>query len=107
VEDVIVVGAGPCGLAAAIALQDAGLDPLVIEKYNVVHSIYRYPANLQFFSTPELLEIGGLPFPTPNEKPTRREALEYYRSVTFRRNVRLHPTKKSPQYTRRSHLCFA
>lgn len=88
-EEIIVVGAGPCGLAAAIALQDVGFDPLVLEKYNVVHSIYRYPVNLQFFSTPELLEIGGYPFPTPREKPTRREALEYYRSVASRRGVRL------------------
>lgn len=90
-EDVIVIGAGPCGLAAAIALQDAGYDPLVIEKYNVVHSIYRYPTNLKFFSTAELLEIGNYPFPSPNEKPTRQEALEYYRSVARHRNLRIHP----------------
>lgn len=90
-EDVIIVGAGPCGLAAAIALQDAGIDALVIEKYNIVHSIYRYPTNLQFFSTPELLEIGGIPFPTPNEKPTRREALEYYRNVAQRKGLRIRP----------------
>ncbi|MCI3922312.1 YpdA family putative bacillithiol disulfide reductase [Paenibacillus sp. TRM 82003] len=88
-EDIVIVGAGPCGLAAALALQDAGRDPLVFEKYNVVHSIYRYPVNLHFFSTPELLEIGGYPFPTPHEKPSRREALEYYRSVAMRRSVRI------------------
>jgi thioredoxin reductase (NADPH) len=90
VEDIMIIGAGPCGLAAAIALQDAGYAPVLIEKYNVVHSIYRYPANLHFFSTPEMLEIGNYPFPSPNEKPTRREALEYYRSVALRRKVRLH-----------------
>ncbi|WP_274362372.1 YpdA family putative bacillithiol disulfide reductase [Paenibacillus thermotolerans] len=89
-EQAIVVGAGPCGLAAAIELQNIGLNPLVIEKYNIVHSIYRYPTNLQFFSTAELLEIADIPFSTPNEKPFRREALEYYRNVAQRRNVRLH-----------------
>jgi thioredoxin reductase (NADPH) len=89
-EQAIVIGAGPCGLAAALALQDAGLNPLVIEKYNVVHSIYRYPQHLQFFSTPEMLEIGGYPFATPNEKPYRREALEYYRTIALRRRLRIH-----------------
>lgn len=94
-EDVIVVGAGPCGLAAAIALQDAGIDAVVVEKYNIVHSIYRYPTNLQFFSTPELLEIGGYPFPSPNEKPYRREALEYYRNVAQRRKLRIQPYEEA------------
>ncbi|HZG56972.1 YpdA family putative bacillithiol disulfide reductase [Paenibacillus sp.] len=94
-EEVIIVGAGPCGLAAAIALQDAGIDAVVIEKYNIVHSIYRYPAHLHFFSTPELLEIGGYPFPTPHEKPTRREALEYYRNVAQRRKLRIRPYEEA------------
>jgi len=89
-EEIIIVGAGPCGLAAALALQDAGYNPLIIEKYNIVHSIYRYPTNLQFFSTAEMLEIGSYPFPTPHDKPTRQEALEYYRNVAQRRNVRVH-----------------
>lgn len=90
-ETCVVVGAGPCGLAAAIALQDAGVNALVIEKHNIVHSIYRYPTNLHFFSTPELLEIGGVPFATPSEKPSRREALEYYRTVAQRRGLRIQP----------------
>ncbi|TLS50255.1 YpdA family putative bacillithiol disulfide reductase [Paenibacillus antri] len=94
-EDVIVVGAGPCGLAAAIALQDAGIGAVVIEKYNLVHSIYRYPTNLHFFSTPELLEIGGYPFPTPHDKPTRREALEYYRNVAQRRKLDVRPYEEA------------
>lgn len=90
VEDVIIIGAGPCGLSAAIELQRAGLNPLIIEKNVVVHSISQYPTYMQFFSTPELLEIGGYPFTTPNDKPSRLEALTYYRSVAQRTGVRIH-----------------
>ncbi|EXX87709.1 hypothetical protein BG53_03535 [Paenibacillus darwinianus] len=89
-ERVIIIGAGPCGLAAAIELQQAGLDPLIIEKQNVVHSISQYPVYLQFFSSPELLEIGDIPFTTAGDKPSRIEALNYYRSVALRREVRMH-----------------
>lgn len=88
-EQVIIVGAGPCGLSAALELQNVGIDPLVIEKQSIVHSIYLYPTYMQFFSTPELLEIGGFPFTTPNEKPTRAEALHYYRTVAMRRGIRI------------------
>lgn len=75
----IVIGAGPCGLSAAIELKQHGIETLIIEKHCLVHSIYRYPTNLQFFSTAEMLEIGNLPFNTPNDKPYRNEALVYYR----------------------------
>ncbi|MBP3963347.1 YpdA family putative bacillithiol disulfide reductase [Paenibacillus lignilyticus] len=88
-EQVIIVGAGPCGLAAAIELQAIGIDPLMIEKRNVVHSISQYPTYMHFFSSPELLEIAGIPFTTANEKPSRVEALNYYRSVALRREVRV------------------
>ena len=81
IRDVTIVGAGPAGLAAAIAAKQAGLDYSVIEKGVLVNSIYRFPVNMVFFTTPELLEIGGLPLVSPFEKPTRIEALRYYRRV--------------------------
>ncbi len=92
VRDVIIVGAGPSGLATAIALKQLGLDYQVIEKGTLVESIRRFPMNMVFFTTPELMEIGGMPFTTPYEKPTRQEALQYYRKVTdaFQLPVSLH-----------------
>jgi bacillithiol disulfide reductase len=79
--DVIIVGAGPSGLAAAIAAKQRGLDYQVLEQGVLVNSIYRFPPHMVFFTTPELLEIGGLPFVSPFDKPTRGEALRYYRKV--------------------------
>ncbi|WP_353057118.1 MULTISPECIES: YpdA family putative bacillithiol disulfide reductase [Paenibacillus] len=81
-QDVIIIGAGPCGLSAAIECQRRGLHTLVLEKHCLVHSIFSYPTHMQFFSTAELLEIGDMPFSTPNEKPFRHEALAYYRKVS-------------------------
>jgi len=80
-RDVIIVGAGPSGLAAAIACERRGLDYEVIERGVLVNSIFNFPPHMAFFTTPELLEIGGLPFVSPFEKPTRFEALRYYRRV--------------------------
>jgi len=80
-RDVIVVGAGPSGLSAAIAAKKAGLEYQVVEQGTLVNSIYRFPPQMVFFTTPELLEIGGLPFVSPYDKPTRAEALRYYRKV--------------------------
>lgn len=88
-EEVIIVGAGPCGLSAAIELQKIGIRPVIIEKRSLVYSIYMYPTFMTFFSTAELLEIGGVPFTTPNEKPTRLEALHYYRRVAEHHQVRI------------------
>src|SRR5215472_19281108 len=79
--DVIVIGAGPTGLACAIEVQKAGLKVISIDKGCLVNSIFHYPANMIFFTTPELLEIGELPFSSANPKPYRQEALEYYRRV--------------------------
>jgi thioredoxin reductase (NADPH) len=81
IRDVTIVGAGPAGLAAAIAAKRLGLDYSIIEKGVLVNSIYKFPVNMVFFTTPELLEIGGLPLVSPFEKPTRLEALRYYRRV--------------------------
>jgi thioredoxin reductase (NADPH) len=80
--DVVVIGAGPTGLACAIEAQRAGFKTMAIDKGCLVNSIYNYPANMSFFTTPELLEIGDIPFSTARQKPTREEALEYYRKVT-------------------------
>ena len=85
--DVIVIGAGPVGLACAIEARREGLQPAAIDKGALVNSIVGYPANMEFFSTPELIEIGGYPFPVQGYKPTREEAIEYYRGVAQRENL--------------------
>ncbi len=82
VRDVLIVGAGPSGLAAAIACRHHGLDYVVLEQGALVDAIARFPLNMVFFTTPELLEVGGVPLTSPYEKPTRAEALRYYRKVT-------------------------
>jgi thioredoxin reductase (NADPH) len=81
IHDLLIVGAGPAGLAAAIAATERQLDYQVLEQGILVNSIYRFPRHMVFFTTPDLLEIGGLPLVSPYEKPTRLEALRYYRRV--------------------------
>src|SRR5215510_2036272 len=81
IRDVLIVGAGPSGLATAIAAKQAGFDYVIVEKGMLVHSIFNFPMHMVFFTTPELLEIGRLPLITPYDKPTRLEALRYYRRV--------------------------
>src|SRR6266542_5236620 len=81
VRDLIIIGAGPSGLAAAIAAKQHGLDYQVLEKGVLVNSIYRFPPQMVFFTTPELLEVGGLPFVSPYEKPTPAESSKYYRKA--------------------------
>jgi thioredoxin reductase (NADPH) len=81
VKELLIVGAGPAGLATAIAAEEAGLDYEVLEKGCLVNAVFHFPRAMTFFTTPELLEIGGLPFVTPYEKPTQWEALRYYRRV--------------------------
>src|SRR5437868_2635780 len=89
VRDVIIIGGGPSGLSAAIAAQKRGLDYQVLEQGVLVNSIYRFPPQMVFFTTPELLEIGGLPFMSPFDKPTRAEALNYYRKVVDTYDLRI------------------
>src|ERR1700723_195342 len=79
--DVVICGAGPTGLARGIELKRRGLSAVLIDKGCVVNSLYHYPNNMVFFTTPELLEIGDIPMTSLNDKPVRAEALKYYRRV--------------------------
>ncbi len=92
--DVLVIGAGPTGLACAIEAQRAGLQAIVLDKGCLCNSIFHYPAHMTFFTTPELLEIGDIPFTSINPKPSRAEALEYYRRVAahYALDLRLYQT---------------
>jgi thioredoxin reductase (NADPH) len=94
VYDLVVVGAGPAGLATAIAAKKRNLSCLVLEKGALVNTLLHFPTNMVYFTTPELLEIGGLPFVTPYDKPTRLEALRYYRRVvdTYALDIELDET---------------
>ena len=94
ITDLLVIGAGPTGLACAIEAQRAGFTAMLVDKGCLCNSLFHYPSNMTFFTTPELLEIGDIPFSSPNQKPTRNEALEYYRKVTehYRLNVRQYET---------------
>src|SRR5271168_2229007 len=92
--DLLVVGAGPTGLACAIEAQKAGFRAVLVDKGCVCNSLFHYPAHMTFFTTPELLEIGDIPFPSPNPKPNRNEALQYYRQVAehYRLDIRQYQT---------------
>ncbi|MBU0695056.1 MAG: NAD(P)-binding domain-containing protein, partial [Bacteroidetes bacterium] len=88
--DIIIIGGGPIGLTCGIKAKEAGLTYLIIEKGCLVNSIYNYPQNMTFFSTSEKLEIGGVPFVSNNPKPTRSEALEYYRRIALKFELNIH-----------------
>lgn len=90
-KEIIVVGGGPCGLSAAIELQEQGFDVLVIEKGNIVNAIYRYPTHQTFFSSSDKLSIGNVPFITEKAKPQRNDALVYYREVATLKELQIHP----------------
>lgn len=89
VVDLVVVGAGPCGIAAGVAARRAGLSTLLFDRGPIVAGIAKYPTYMSFFSTAERLSIGGLPFVVPTEKPTRRDALAYYRAVASHYDLRV------------------
>ncbi|MGR9049900.1 YpdA family putative bacillithiol disulfide reductase [Halobacillus faecis] len=99
-EKVIIIGGGPCGMSAAIELQKEGIEPLIIEKGNIVNSIYHYPTHQTFFSSSEKLEIGNIPFITERQKPVRNEALAYYRAVAGREDLRVNTYEKVNQVER-------
>src|SRR3981189_3797873 len=81
IVDLLVIGAGPTGLACAIEAQRAGFSALLVDKGCLCNSLFHYPAHMTFFTTPELLEIGNMPFSSPNQKPNRKGALESYPKV--------------------------
>jgi len=87
--DILIIGGGPIGLACALSAQKAGLSYIIIEKGCLVNSLYNYPTTMTFFSTSELLEIGGIPFVTISNKPKRAEALEYYRRVALSNHLKV------------------
>lgn len=105
-EDVIIVGGGPCGLAAAIALQNKGFNPLVIEKGNVVNAVFEYPTHQTFFSTSEKLEIGDVPFVSETRKPTRNQALCYYREVVKRKALRINTFERVERVEKKTEQQF-
>src|SRR5277367_1141099 len=89
--DVLVIGAGPTGMACAIEAQRTGLRSVLVDKGCLCNSLFHYPSHMTFFTTPELLEIGDIPFPSVNQKPTRNEALEYYRKVAEHYQLDIRP----------------
>ena len=91
---IIIIGGGPIGIACALEAKKAGIDYLILEKGTLVNSLYNYPVNMTFFSTSERLEIGGIPFVSNNPKPTRPEALEYYRRVALSNHINIHLFEK-------------
>src|SRR4051812_10626736 len=92
--DIIIIGGGPIGLACALEARSKGLSYLILEKGCLVNSLYHYPVNMTFFSTSERLEIGNIPFVSNNAKPTRNEALEYYRRVAVSAQLAIHLFEK-------------
>ena len=88
--DLIIIGGGPTGINCGIAAAEAGISHLILEKGVMVNSLYNFPVNMTFFSTSKLLEIGDTPFISHSDKPTRREALEYYRRLVEKYHLNLH-----------------
>ena len=99
-EKVIIIGGGPCGMSAALELNKQGIDPLIIEKGNVVNTIYNYPTHQTFFSSSNKLEIGEMAFITENKKPIRNQALAYYREVALRNKLRMNTYERVIEVTK-------
>lgn len=105
-EHTIIVGAGPCGLSCALELQRRNIKPLIIEKGNIVETIYRFPTHQTFFSTSKNLEIGEIPFISEKFKPVRNEALAYYREVVKRNKLRINPFETVTNITKKNDLFY-
>lgn len=104
--DILIIGAGPIGLACAIDAQKANLSYLIIEKGALVNSLFNYPAFMTFFSTSQKLEIGGVPFVTINPKPNRNEAVEYYRRVAEKFSLNIHLFERVKQVVKNGEEIF-
>ncbi len=103
---VIIIGGGPIGIACALEAKKAGITHLVLEKGTLVNSLYNYPVNMTFFSTSERLEIDTIPFVSNNAKPTRNEALEYYRRVAITGDVNIHLFEEVLEVKKQEHIFF-
>jgi len=97
--DAVIVGAGPTGLACGIELKRRGLNAVLLDKGCITNSLYNYPTNMVFFTTPELLEIGGIPMTSIGEKPVRGEALKYYRRVADHYSLDIHQYERVLRFT--------
>ncbi|HLS60373.1 MAG TPA: YpdA family putative bacillithiol disulfide reductase [Virgibacillus sp.] len=106
IENTIIIGAGPCGLSCALELKKQGIDPLIIEKGNVVNTLYQFPTHQVFFSSSDKLEIGGVPFISPQKKPYRNEALTYYREIALRHQLRIQAFEKVIEVTKSGHVFY-
>ncbi|HWL22460.1 MAG TPA: YpdA family putative bacillithiol disulfide reductase [Ureibacillus sp.] len=104
--DAIIVGGGPCGISAAIELQNIGLQPIIIEKGNIVNALYNYPTHQTFFSTSEKLAIGDVPFIIEERKPRRNQALVYYREVTKMKQLQVNRFETVQSVTKQSDGTF-
>lgn len=102
--DIIIIGGGPIGIACGLEAQKKGLTYAIIEKGPIVNSIYKYPVNMQFFSSSEKLEIGGVPFISKEPKPSRSEALEYYRRITTSSQLNIHLFEKVNSVVKNNHI---
>ncbi|HEY8258034.1 MAG TPA: YpdA family putative bacillithiol disulfide reductase [Gemmatimonadales bacterium] len=98
--DLLIIGAGPCGLAAGIAATQAGISCVLLDRRTIVSTIDRYPLAMTFFSTPERIEIGGVPFIASHEKPTRQDGMLYYRRVAEYYGLDVHPMEEVTDVTR-------
>jgi thioredoxin reductase (NADPH) len=104
--DLLVVGAGPCGLAVGVAAKRAGLSCVLLDRRTIVSTIERYPLGMTFFSTPERIEIGDIPFISSHEKPTRRDGLIYYRRVAEHYGLDVRPSEEVVDVTRETDGTF-